>query len=58
MLKVEPKVLVKEVTHTVEQALDIWPSLLKNLPLTDGANRAIVDRLYKLQLVQEVRDQI
>ncbi|MEK1852266.1 MAG: HipA domain-containing protein [Phyllobacterium sp.] len=56
LLKVEPKVLVKEVKSTVENAMDTWPGLLEDLPLTDEANRAIIDRLYKLQLAGEIRD--
>lgn len=55
LLKVEPKLLVKEVLGTVEKATDIWPRLLKDLPLTIDANRAIIDRLDKLRLVGELR---
>jgi serine/threonine-protein kinase HipA len=54
LLNVEPKVLVKEVKATVEKALAVWPQLLKELPLTEEANRKLVDRLSKLQLVREI----
>ncbi|TDQ14848.1 type II toxin-antitoxin system HipA family toxin [Phyllobacterium brassicacearum] len=57
LLKVDPKLLVKEVRLTVEKALDIWPGLLKDLPLTSDANRPIINRLDKLQLVREIRDE-
>ena len=57
LLKVEPKVLIKEVKSTVEKALIVWPGLLKDLPLTDEASRSLTDRLYRLQLVREIRDE-
>tara|TARA_R110002051_G_scaffold2894_11_gene15249 strand:- start:4916 stop:5053 length:138 start_codon:yes stop_codon:yes gene_type:complete len=38
----------------VERALEIWPALLDEMPITDDKATLFLERLHTLRLVQEV----
>lgn len=50
LLKVEPKVLLKEAKRTVERARDTWPETLRDMPIPKSCKDLIVDRIEKLPL--------
>lgn len=43
----------KEVKHTVEEAADVWPDLLPNLPMPEGYQRHLIERISRLALGNE-----
>jgi len=45
--------IIKEVKRTVEQAADIWPSLLQNLPMPEKYQQHLIERTSRLALVKE-----
>ena len=53
-LGVDPRWAVKEVRRTSETALDLWPTMLRDL-LDDRRADALVKRLNDLPLVTEIR---
>lgn len=55
LTKINPKILVKEAKRTVDQALDSWPTLLREMPVPADMKNRLLKRLQKLKLVQEVR---
>ncbi|MGE5514230.1 MAG: type II toxin-antitoxin system HipA family toxin [Bacteroidota bacterium] len=55
LVKVSPDLLAREAKRTVEAALDIWPSVLGDLPLPQEMRQRIVDRWRDLALVKEAR---
>lgn len=54
LLKVEPKVLLKEAKRTVERARDTWPETLRDMPIPKAWKEKIVDRIEKLPLANEL----
>ncbi|MEW6597024.1 MAG: type II toxin-antitoxin system HipA family toxin [Pseudomonadota bacterium] len=55
LLKVEPEWIEKEVRRLVERALQTWPELMAQLPLTDDQRQRMTTRWDTLDLVEEVR---
>ena len=55
MLKVDPDWIEKEVRRLVRQALDTWPKLMADLPLTEDQKEHLLARWDALDLVHEVR---
>lgn len=55
LLKVDPKLVVKEAKETVGRVLDTWPKMLAEMPVPDPWRKQIADRWRSLQLVREVR---
>ena len=53
-LGIDPRWAAKEVSRTIEAALDLWPTLLPDL-LDDSSANALIKRLNKLPLVTEIR---
>lgn len=53
-LEVDRKWITREVVRIVEQALDLWPAVARDL-LGEQRGQALVDRLATLQLVREAR---
>ena len=58
LLKVDPKLITKEVRLTVEKILDSWPREMKNLPLPLEMQKAITNRWQQMTLVGEIRPQM
>jgi serine/threonine-protein kinase HipA len=54
LLRTEPKVLTREAKHTVETALDVWPSFIKDAPLSSDMRAQLIKRLNSLPIVREV----
>mgnify|MGYP001035136754 CR=1 FL=1 len=54
LLKVEPKVLLKEAKRTVERARDTWPAVLRDMPIPKAWKEQIVNRIAKLPLANEL----
>lgn len=54
LLKVEPKVLLKEAKRTVERARDTWPETLRDMPIPKEWKEKIVGRIEKLPLANEL----
>ncbi|BCB22183.1 type II toxin-antitoxin system HipA family toxin [Bosea sp. ANAM02] len=54
LLKVEPKVIIREAKRTVERARDLWPKQLQELPIPTERKRKLVDRIEKLPLANEL----
>jgi serine/threonine-protein kinase HipA len=54
-LGLEADWIEREVREVVQKALDLWPKLMKDLPLTDGQREFLLDRWNSLDLVTEVR---
>jgi serine/threonine-protein kinase HipA len=57
-LRVDRKVLTNQVKETVERALDTWPLLIKQAPITDKMQAKLVERLHTLPLAREVMDKL
>ncbi len=55
LLKVEPDWLEREVRRLTEKALQTWPVLMTQLPLTDEHRLRLIERWETLDLVEEVR---
>lgn len=55
MLTVEPDWIEREVRRIVEKALQTWPGLMDQLPLSDEHRRRLTERWETLDLVEEVR---
>ncbi|GLR92259.1 hypothetical protein GCM10007857_89810 [Bradyrhizobium iriomotense] len=55
LVKVDPKLLIREMWQTAIRALDTWPQAMKDLPASDKIKNAILSRLGELALVREVR---
>ena len=55
LLKVEPDWLEREVRRLTEKALQTWPMLMAQLPLTDEHRLRLIERWETLDLVEEVR---
>ena len=53
-LQVSSKIVLSEVTRTVKRALEVWPDLLKDMPLPPEARKRLLERLPRLRLVQEI----
>jgi len=54
-LKLDPELVEKEVARCVRAALETWPELVRDLPLSEARQRALLERLDTLTLVQEVQ---
>jgi len=54
LLKVDPDWIEKEVRRLVRNALDTWPSLMVQLPLTGSQCDRLTGRWDGLDLVEEV----
>lgn len=54
LLKIEPKVLLKEAKRTVERARDTWPAALQEMPIPKAWKQYIVDRIEKIPLANEL----
>ncbi|MGV1760505.1 type II toxin-antitoxin system HipA family toxin [Rhizobium sp. A22-96] len=52
-LKLDPKPILREVTNSIERALEIWPDLAPEL-LGEGRGKRILSRLQTLSLVREM----
>jgi hypothetical protein len=57
-LKVDQKVLTNQVKETVKQALDTWPVLIKQAPITDKMQTQLVERLHALPLAREIMERV
>ncbi|MFY9837642.1 MAG: hypothetical protein WAK55_14490 [Xanthobacteraceae bacterium] len=57
-MKVEPKLITKEVELTVEKILDTWPREMKALPLPLEVQKAIINRWQQMALVEKIRPQM
>ena len=55
VIGMDPDLLAREASLTVERALDVWPGLLDALPLPEEMGRALLDRLSTLRIVREAR---
>lgn len=55
-LKIRPDVAEAEIRRTVQAALDLWPELIRTLPLTDDRADCLLARLDTLKLVADVRN--
>lgn len=55
LLKVDPKILEREMQRTTIRILDTWPAAMKDLPAPDKIKDAILSRFSTLALVREVR---
>jgi serine/threonine-protein kinase HipA len=53
-IKLDPKLITREVEHAVRRALEIWPKIAPGLLGSDSSDR-VLRRLDTLTLVQEVR---
>lgn len=56
-LKIRPDVAEAEIRKTVQAALDLWPDLIRTLPLSADQADRVLARLDTLELVAEVRRQ-
>lgn len=54
-LKIDPKIIEREVRKTTEKILDIWPNAAKNLPASKKITDAIFGHWKQLALVKGVR---
>ena len=55
LLKVSPKVLADEAKRTVEAILDLWPSMLSDLPVAPPIKDRFLARWEEMALVREIR---
>jgi serine/threonine-protein kinase HipA len=54
-LKLDPKLIEREVRRTIERILDTWPDAIKNLPAPKHVTDAIFGQWKYLTLVKDVR---
>jgi len=54
-LKLDAHRVQKDVAATVRLALDAWPGMIRDLPLSAARGRFLIERLNTLALVEEVR---
>ena len=57
-LELNPDWIEKEIRLTTRRALELWPDLMAQLPLTDEQRQRLVARWDTLDLVREVREDI
>jgi len=55
LLKVDPDWIEREVRRLTEKALQTWPGLMTDLPLTANQRQRLTERWQTLDLVEEVR---
>jgi serine/threonine-protein kinase HipA len=53
-LKIDPKILTGQVKETVKKALDVWPTIIADAPITKEMGNKLMERLRTLPLVKEV----
>ncbi|WP_195909641.1 type II toxin-antitoxin system HipA family toxin [Rhizobium tubonense] len=53
-LRIEPRVLIGQVMETVKKALDVWPSIIADSPITAEMKNRLLERFQNLPLVNEV----
>ncbi len=54
LVKVSPDLLVREARRTTEAALDLWPGLLREMPIHAEMQERLIRRLAGLTLVKEI----
>lgn len=54
-LQLSEAMVVGEISRFVESCLDVWPALLRDMPLPAQQARTLIDRMHRCRLVHEVR---
>ena len=55
---VNPRVITREIDHTVERANDAWPDILKDLPWPKSLGKALAARWPHLALFEGMRNPV
>ncbi len=55
---IEQSAVEREVRHTVEQILDVWPGMLPNLPMPPEFQERLLTRWQSLTLTKQIRPQM